>query len=367
MLTLAGNIFQTGYSLMIIDQKSTPLRSVQVLRGFAAIAVLLYHAGIYASIHFKTTVFNFEYGTLGVDFFFTLSGFIITYVHLKDIQEKGSVWSFAVKRFLRIFPFYWLVLLMVIALDPATFPGWKLFLENVLLFRLPMSQMPLKVAWSLTSELMFYFLFAIAIAAGWKTARIMLVSWLLIIVLAPVMNNGFYQVLVGNMNIEFMFGCLAGYVFLQKNYSSNVPLFITGIIILAILFTVCIIWTGFDRFSIIYTTLMGATSGWIIYHAALLDTTKWSRMLALPLLVLAGDASYSIYLTHTVYMPYLFKGTTGLLNFSAVNHLVQLLVILFIIAISIAAGIVIHLWIEKPMLIYLRRKFHLARSGTSLS
>jgi peptidoglycan/LPS O-acetylase OafA/YrhL len=188
-----------------------------------------------------------------------------------------------------------------------------------------------------------------------------------IIVFAPVLNNGFYQVLVGNMNIEFMFGCFVGYVFLQKNYSSGILMFVTVIIMLATLFAVCIIWMGFNRFSIIYTTLMGATSGWIIYHAALLDTTKWSRMLARPLLVLAGDASYSIYLTHTVYMPYLFKGTTGLMNLSALSSPVQLLVILFIIAISIFAGIAIHLLIEKPMLIYLRRKFHLARSGTSFS
>ena len=352
---------------MIIDEKSTPLGSVQVLRGFAAIAVLLYHAGIYASMHFKTAVFNFEYGPLGVDFFFTLSGFIITYVHLKDIRENGSVGKFAFKRFLRIFPFYWLVLLVVVALDPATFPGWKLFLENVLLFRLPMSQMPLKVAWSLTFELMFYFLFAIAIAAGWKNARIMLIGWLLLIVFAPVWKNSFYQVLVANMNIEFLFGCLAGYLFLQKKYSSNILVFIIGLILLAALFGVCITWLEFNRFSIFYTTLMGAISGWIIYHAALLDITKWSRMLAHPLFVLAGDASYSIYLTHTVYMPYLFKGTSGVMNVSAFSSPAQLLVILFIIVISIIAGIVIHLLIEKPMLIYLRRKFHLARSGTSFS
>jgi len=351
---------------MIIADKS-PLKSVQVLRGFAAIAVLLYHAGIYADIYFQSTAFNFEYGTLGVDFFFTLSGFIITYVHLKDIKEKGSVKRFAIKRFLRIFPFYWLTLLAVIALDPSVFPGWKLLLENLLLFRLPMSLMPLKVAWSLTFEILFYILFAVAIAAGWKVARIMLLVWLLLIVFSPVLNNNFYEVLVSNLNIEFLFGCFAGYLIIRGQFSSNAFAFVAGIILLASIFAVCIAWTGFNRFNIIYTTLMGITSAWIILHAALMDTTKRSRMLAVPVLVLAGDASYSIYLTHTVYMPYLFKGAKDLMNLSAFNNLVQLMIILLIIVVGIIGGIFIHLWIEKPMLTYLRRKFYLARSGTSFS
>ena len=100
-----------------------PLRFVQVLRGFAAIAVLLYHTGVYAGIYFNNPIYFFENGNLGVDFFFTLSGFIITYIHLKDIKARGRVKVFLVKRFVRIFPFYWMILLVVIALDPSLFPG----------------------------------------------------------------------------------------------------------------------------------------------------------------------------------------------------------------------------------------------------
>ena len=113
-----------------------PLRFVQVLRGFAAIAVLLYHTGVYAGIYFNNPIFFFENGNLGVDFFFTLSGFIITYIHLQDIKRRGSVKGFLLKRFIRIFPFYWLVLVAVIAIDPSSFPGWKLFFVdlNQLLF-----------------------------------------------------------------------------------------------------------------------------------------------------------------------------------------------------------------------------------------
>ena len=344
-----------------------PLKVIQVLRGFAAIAVLLYHSGIYADIYFGNTFFSFGYGTLGVDFFFTLSGFIITYIHLKDIKQRGSVTKFAGRRFIRIFPFYWITLLAVIALDPSTFPGWKLFFENILLFRLPMSDMPLKVAWSLTFEILFYFIFALAIAAGWKVARIMLAAWLLLIIFSPPIHSTFYNVLVSNLNMEFLFGCFAAYVFIEKKPPLKASVFVAGLIFLAASFVVCILWRGFERFNILFTTLMGAASGWIILHAALLDKAQRYRAFSLPVLVLAGDASYAIYLTHTIYMPYLFNAFNQLTDASLLNHLLQSVIILLIIFLSIAIGMLIHLFIEKPMLVFLRRKFHLFRTGTSRS
>jgi len=344
-----------------------PLRFVQVLRGFAAIAVLLYHTGVYAGIYFNNPLLFFENGNLGVDFFFTLSGFIITYIHLQDIKRRGCVKKFLLKRFIRIFPFYWLVLLAVIALDPSSFPGWKLFFGNVLLFRLPMSVMPLKIAWSLTFEIAFYLLFALAIAVGWKIARAMIGLWVLLIVFAPTFHNGLLQVLASNMNIEFLFGCLAGYIFVENKLRLKLSLFFAGFLLIAIIFIGFIAWQGFDRFNIYMTTLFGATSAWIILHAALLDKEQRYRVLALPVLVLAGNASYAIYLTHTVYMPYIFNAFNYLIDVPGLNYYMQMLIILLIITLSIAVGILIHLFIEKPMLVFLRKRIHLSSAGTNLS
>src|SRR5688500_3088585 len=324
-----------------------PLKFIQVLRGFAAIAVLLYHTGIYTNIYLGNSFFSFEYGTLGVDFFFTLSGFIITYIHLKDIKERGSVTNFTGRRFIRVFPFYWLTLLAVIVLDPSIFSGWKLFIGNILLFRLPMSEMPLKVAWSLTFEILFYFIFALAIAAGWKAARIMFAVWLVLIIFSPTIQNTFYNVLVTNLNIEFLFGCFAAYVFIEKTPPLKASVFFAGLIFLAVFIIVCTAWRGFDRFNIIFTTLIGATSGWVVLHAALLDKAQRYRYFALPVLVLAGDASYAIYLTHTVYMPYLFKAFNQLTDTYHMNHLVQSMIVMLIIFLSISIGMLIHLVIEK--------------------
>ena len=44
-----------------------------------------------------------------VDFFFVLSGFIITYIHLRDLRQRTNLGSFLLKRFNRIYPVFWIV------------------------------------------------------------------------------------------------------------------------------------------------------------------------------------------------------------------------------------------------------------------
>src|SRR5215211_5087502 len=93
------------------------LKFVQILRGFAAITVVLFSLPGFTLIHFNYFIFRFSFGSPGFDFFFALTGFIITYVHLKETQHHSSVKKFLLKRFVRVFPFYWLVLMLLIGLE----------------------------------------------------------------------------------------------------------------------------------------------------------------------------------------------------------------------------------------------------------
>jgi peptidoglycan/LPS O-acetylase OafA/YrhL len=58
---------------------------------------------------------------LGVRFFFTLSGFLITYLILAEIDRTGhlDIEAFYVRRALRIWPLYYLVILFCLAIYPA--------------------------------------------------------------------------------------------------------------------------------------------------------------------------------------------------------------------------------------------------------
>ncbi|MEI8137377.1 MAG: acyltransferase [Bacteroidota bacterium] len=86
------------------------------LRFFAALAVIITHIELIKeqmdlpSLHSSNKIV-FELGGLGVVFFFVLSGFLITYLLLKEKEQTGTinVRKFYLRRILRIWPLYFLI------------------------------------------------------------------------------------------------------------------------------------------------------------------------------------------------------------------------------------------------------------------
>ena len=102
-------------------------------------------------------------GFLGVDFFFVLSGFLITTLLLREEERNGvfSLKGFYWRRFLRIVPVYFLVVtalgIYYVALKGETeylkiLPFYYLFLSNFLASEIPM----LGPTWSLSVEEQYY-------------------------------------------------------------------------------------------------------------------------------------------------------------------------------------------------------------------
>ena len=83
------------------------------VRGLAILMVLLLHfvANTTATTPFETTLAKvFTYGLYGVDLFFVLSGFLITGILVDARQKPGYFRNFYMRRTLRIFPLYYVVL-----------------------------------------------------------------------------------------------------------------------------------------------------------------------------------------------------------------------------------------------------------------
>lgn len=101
--------------------------SLQVFRGLAALAVVVHHAALStdAFVHrLPVWAFGlFEFGLLGVDFFFVLSGFIIMHAHQGDARSPNAARSYAIKRLTRIFPAYLPIGIGVLVLY-ALLPGF---------------------------------------------------------------------------------------------------------------------------------------------------------------------------------------------------------------------------------------------------
>src|SRR4051812_27621380 len=91
--------------------------SLQAGRAAAAVLVMLFHLGgaIAADKYFAMPGFAkpFAFGDCGVEFFFVLSGFIIFSAHRGDVSDPAALSRYLTKRFLRIFPSYWIIFVCV--------------------------------------------------------------------------------------------------------------------------------------------------------------------------------------------------------------------------------------------------------------
>ena len=93
------------------NKKPKRLIELDSLRGIACISVMLFHYTYYYDQNWKHSqkpLVLFEYGRYGVELFFLLSGFVI-FMSLKN----KSVQDFAVLRFWRLFPTYWVAIVFI--------------------------------------------------------------------------------------------------------------------------------------------------------------------------------------------------------------------------------------------------------------
>jgi peptidoglycan/LPS O-acetylase OafA/YrhL len=111
-----------------------------------------------------------RYGKHGVDFFFVLSGFIILLAHARDLGHPGAWGRYLKRRFVRVYPVYWLYTLVFVAVlmlaggTDASMPDRPLdWLTSLSLVRFSDASPPLGQAWTLFHELAFYAVFSMLI------------------------------------------------------------------------------------------------------------------------------------------------------------------------------------------------------------
>jgi exopolysaccharide production protein ExoZ len=156
------------------DRARRMIRTLQAGRALAAISVAAFHLSLNmgAARYGGIPVFRdlTQYGKHGVDFFFVLSGFIILFAHARDIGHPAAWRSYLYKRFVRVYPIYWLyTLAFVLALlalggtdaaMPDNGPDW---LTSLSLVRFTPAAPPLGQGWTLFHEVAFYAVFSVLI------------------------------------------------------------------------------------------------------------------------------------------------------------------------------------------------------------
>jgi peptidoglycan/LPS O-acetylase OafA/YrhL len=339
----------------------SPLRSLQVGRGLAALMVVLFHLNnsVWSIPKYFDQPFSplLSFGNAGVNFFFVLSGFIIYLVHAADIGAPDRLAAFAWRRFVRVYPVYWIVLFGFIAmllLEPylGTAGERRLgnFLASALLIPYPLEPI-LSVAWTLTHEIMFYAMFAIAIVSA-RTGVLLFAIWQM----ACLANTLFgtpqfpYGVVFSSYNLLFAFGLIAAYLFKTRQCSRPGLVALGGIaafLAIGVHQAFAVAPVAKDAHVIGY----GFASAVILLGACTYERTHGLR--APKLLDTIGDASYSIYLLH---LPLLSLFAKALFASRLAAVLPQTLSLILLLAAVAAAGIAFSKNVEIPLIAMLNRR-----------
>lgn len=305
------------------------------LRFFAAFLVVMHHS---ETIRKKNGLENFEWlglfrnGGNAVTFFFVLSGFLITYLLLKENDQKKtvSVKNFYLKRVLRIWPLYFLLVVIgtlvlpelcdVLNVNyemPYTFGEvWYYFI-----FFLPglvtffFGHHLLEPLWSIGVEEIFYLIWAPIFKFGkQKILPILLSIILLKIILITLalffIKDGLFNYFVNTFSFEAMaIGGLGAYFIFNREkplsdlflYNKSLQLFIYSILAMYLLFNVNfnnIIWNSIFKTPIISSILLDFLFLYLIVGVSLIDNSviKFRGKV----LSYLGEISYGIYMYHVL-------------------------------------------------------------------
>jgi peptidoglycan/LPS O-acetylase OafA/YrhL len=309
------------------------LPTLHALRAFAALMVVAAHFEYAANFPalqnhtVDTSGFAFHFfsraGSFGVDLFFYLSGFIM--VHTTRGSTPDHAAQFIVKRVLRIFPAYWLclgVFWLVLHRDAGLHDLAKAALllpwRNVAPPQFEYSLLP--VAWTLTYEMVFYLLFALAIRVSGciRSIAAALVCGLPIIVFcaqwyvghrltldpeaAPVLSGGgslnaLPGVLSNPVMLQFAIGSLCGAIFpgLSARIAQIPKWLVNGVCIAMIACACWLYWTHSTRLGM---EGVSASACAAFFFGLFADCRTEASMP--PSIDYLGDLSYGIYLTHQV-------------------------------------------------------------------
>jgi peptidoglycan/LPS O-acetylase OafA/YrhL len=337
------------------------LYNLHLLRVIAALGVVYYHATSTAGLDLEWDV-----GSRGVDVFFVISGFIIAYI------GTGKPEKFFRRRLIRVVPFYWAATLVVFA---AAFVAPQLFRTtsaNVphLLYSLGFiphenaatgEMMPtLLLGWSLNFEMFFYVVFAISLTISPKRAPLICVAGILAFVVAIQLakpSNDILEFYARPIVLEFCFGVAAYYVFdWCSQRKEQLARFAAGKYVLALMLVgglVLIAVLEHIYYEQIPRYLIAGIPSFFVITSALLLERIYGVCSKNKTILLLGEASYIIYLIH----PYIvFSALRLVIKDRELGTVGTIGVVGVLLALTSVISIAIHLYFEKPVMAFLRKR-----------
>lgn len=337
----------------------TKYDNIQILRGLAAMGVVFDHAAMHYFETSDTLIYRLLMfaGYIGVWIFFVISGFIMGVTSFDKFGSKGAPQQFMVRRFLRIAPLYYMVTTakFVLAHKKLTLPAFLMSLLFIPHFNAEGNIRPiLGQGWTLNYEMFFYILFAAAMFMALKRGLIALCSVMVLLVV-----GGAAMTLAGHKPADaltltytdpllllFTGGVCVSYLLRSgTQLSSRVADWLSAGLFIS-LFVLFLIGRAVPSLEIsVIPVALAAACILLIFTSAASAIGQGAKSEHGPLyrgMMRLGDASYSIYLTHTFALTFLFKLDDRL-------HLGSPVIIPLAAVIAIVLGLVVFKTIEAPL------------------
>lgn len=312
------------------------LYSIQFLRTVAIVIVVIYHAYIYSYQYNKELYIKIphEFGILGVMLFFTLSGFIMSF--LLDKKEE----FFILRRIARIYPIYIFIVIGVVFTKVLIFGSIE---QQSLLYSitlLPWGNInslsyPLGIEWSLVYEIFFYFicsLMTLRIFSSYKRIIFILI-WAIVIIY---FNFSFYEVspmrpryseiFLSIFNLSFIVGFLSYFIFQKITIKSKIKFSYLMVFVLFIMISELFLFRNFHN-GLIKILIISLLNSILLIMLLSSDESFKEKKLLLRI----GDNSYGIYLIHVVFITV----TLSILSKFSININTYLMIIIFLLSLII--------------------------------
>ncbi len=335
----------------------------------------------------------FELGSLGVIFFFVLSGFLITYLLLqeKKVTQTVAVKKFYLRRILRIWPLYYLIVLLGFLVLPhihfidnpylikfldtnfaPNFLLYLLFLPN-LAFAAFAAVPHIGQTWSIGVEEQFYVLWPLIVkhsknilkALLWVIGILITLKVIVLILYKQMPDNSALKIIkpflaMTKMESMAIGGIGAYYLFIGNQkikllYSNALLLFSIAMIIVLVYFTPAVIQDGmYLVFSVLFLIIILNVS----------SNPDCIFKLENKVFKVLGNISYGIYMYHLIIIAFVFAGLKhfGLqIDDSVISQL--------IVYTSTILGTVLLAWISysyfEKWFLDLKHKFTIIKSGSN--
>lgn len=332
------------------------------VRFFLALGVVLFHFQLYWTLPPEAAGL-LDRARLGVDIFFTLSGFILTHVYLQG-DHLPDYRRFLAARFARIYPAHLFILLAMlglvlaapvfgIGLEPGRFnPGD--FVQTLLLVQAWFPRDTLALwngpAWSLSAEWFAYLAFP---AFAWIALRLRRRPWVIIglataafIVLDAIYQAWFGKVLpraedsMGVLRIipEFLFGTGLYYLGQGWTWSRRVA---SVVALSSTMILLTLMQLGADD------RLIVAAAGPFILSLAMLAKSGVRTVLSHPALLFGGEASFALYLVHIPILMVWRNAAQALFDLSG-DYRMKPAELAAMLVLTLVAAAAIHVLVERP-------------------